>query len=83
MEVFETMTKQRVKNYTVRVWRKSEADQMGPDASVLAKLRRMNFDPPFPTAREIVQAVVALGDISAIEVLDEDGQGRVYYPEWP
>jgi hypothetical protein len=78
--VVESMTRIRLAKGAVRVWRDQGSLENFDtwDNDDLRRAIRRNM-----TTREIVEALTALPRVAAIEVLDDDGNGVVIYPEWP
>lgn len=78
----ESMTQvQTATGFTVRVWRKEEslaAAIAGAERNAIVEAVRTNDANP----QTIVEAVTALGDIEAVEVLDRFKNGVVHYPDW-
>jgi len=77
--VFETMTKVKLGNWTIRVWREEPGFQMGADAEIQATIQKLAVK-PMPS--EIVHAVGALPRVAAIEIINEFGNGGIFYPDW-
>ena len=84
--VFETMTRGHIADFTVRVWRNcGNTFRMGPDREIQAIMKEM--DDSFIGNRngivhQIVSQISCLMDVEAIEILDSDGNGGLFYPDW-
>lgn len=80
------MTRFKVRDITIRVWREERTPTQCPwkmlaaMSSVLGEIRDEILDEP----GEIANAVGAVDNaITAVEVLDKDGDGVVLYFQWP
>lgn len=74
---YETMTRIERGGWTIRVWRKTDQFTYGPDFEVQ---EAVNDAPLFVSS--IADAIDALPDIEAYEILDESGNGALVYPDW-
>ena len=82
--VYESMTRVRHYDCTVRVWAKETDFHFGPRAEVeLAVVQVPRLFDFVLQAEAIAEALDRLPDISAYEILDERGNGAVVYPDWP
>lgn len=66
----------------VRVWRTEESldaanAATNDDVRELVKAKGLKL-----TKQELALAVVALGRVAAVEVVDECGDGVLFYPDW-
>lgn len=73
------------RGWTVRVWREVKEKEL-PDATWQYKGDQEIRDKiaevkNFPLSY-FVKAIAKLKDISAIEVVNEDGNGILFYPDW-
>ena len=90
-KVFETMTNETVGPFHVRVWRDCGAEfRMGPDIEIKGKLQKIHKEwvqtgePAVKDLPKLIKNEVGtLMDVNAIEILDADHQGGLYYPDWP
>lgn len=88
--VWETMTKWDDKRYFIRVWRTGQQYEFGPDDEIIKLLTNTYYDFDRDkwftqwqsTAAVYIINISKLVGIAAIEVLDKDGNGIVYYPDW-
>lgn len=77
--VYETMTKATNGNWTIRVWASAPEFALGPDREILAEIEEWHG----MAARLFVHGlIVKFPRIAAIELLDKDGNGGLYYPDW-
>jgi hypothetical protein len=76
----ETMTQYVMGRTTIRVWREETEFKTGPDPEVDRALN--NIMTGSGLAKQVVDALKDLPRIAAIEVLDRDLNGVVYYPDW-
>jgi hypothetical protein len=77
--VYETMTRRKTAYFTVRVWREVVWPEAGPDWRVEAALDALQDESYINT---ILHTVGAIERVSAVEVLDENGNGALFYPDW-
>lgn len=75
--VYESMTRWTVGNHTIRVWREEPFYTVGPDEEVVNKILKWRRD-----INRIVYAVGSMPRVAAIEVLDQHGNGGLFYPDW-
>jgi hypothetical protein len=87
--VWETMTCWKAlynPQYTIRVWREEPQPSRGPDAEVLEVIRSMCDCDGYLAVRipiqQLIAAIAELPRVSAIEVLDPNKNGTVFYPDW-
>ena len=80
MRIDEMMTKVRCGRYTIRTWTQVPSFRFGPDADVQVALRLLGDN---PERRAITTALDAVPNMNAYELLDEDGNGALVYPDWP
>lgn len=78
--VYESMTRVVYHGYTVRVWREEPKFTTGPDAEV-HNVTRAAFD-KWQDASVVVAALAALPRVAAIEILNAQGHGGLFYPDW-
>jgi hypothetical protein len=86
MRVYELMRKVSAGPLTIRLWIEADdgpcehleeqADELALCAATLAD----EDDPPLMLAEKLANL---LRGLSAVEVLDEHGNGGLVYPEWP
>ena len=86
--VIESMTRVERGPYIVRIWRQEEVivdkDTLkdGYDNDdvrlVILRIPWTSLNP-----KRIVEEVVKLPRINAVEVINRQGDGIVYYPDWP
>jgi hypothetical protein len=75
--VYETMTRVQVsEGRLVRVWREEPSLTLGPDREVLAAINSSAI------SGDIMRNVGRLERVSAIEIVDEFGNGGIFYPDW-
>lgn len=88
--VYETMTLHRGPKYRVRVWKEVPIFRMGPDADVIDGINSLVVD-KLLEAGNLEEACRCLVNfcggtmpfgVTAIEILDNEGNGAVYYPDW-
>lgn len=65
----------------VRVWR-SEASMEAAETATNEDVRTLVKESAGLSQREMAHAIVALGRVAAVEVLDETGDGILFYPDW-
>lgn len=84
--VWETMTKvEDFHNRKIRVWKTSAfPGSTGPDADVLERARvlRIEHEKNRLSLRIIAEDLARVEGVSAVEVLFDDGNGVVFYPDW-
>lgn len=89
--VFESMTRvvhrtDRWGKAVIRVWRDEPACTLGPDPEVIAHLDMIRWPLPIDSfaayGEAIIQHLMTLPRVAAIEVLNEDGNGGLLYPDW-
>lgn len=74
--VYESMTKVHTGNYTIRVWCIEKEFKPGPREDVHQAIAgHMRI-------AQIAFALELLPDISAYEILDNQGNGAIVYPDW-
>jgi hypothetical protein len=80
------MTRFKIDDFTIRIWREEKSAKQSPASllsamsSVLSDIREEILD----DVGEIANAVGAVDkDITAVEVLDNEGDGVVLYFQWP
>lgn len=66
----------------VRVWRTEESleaasSARNDDVRALVEAQGLTL-----TKQALAQEIVALGRVAAVEVLDESGDGVLFYPDW-
>jgi hypothetical protein len=86
MRVYELMRRVVVGSLTIRLWIEAEgmcydhteenADELALCAATLAD----EDDPPMLLAEKLANT---LNGLSAVEVLDQHGNGGLVYPDWP
>jgi len=77
--VYETMTRYPFCGWTVRVWREEPKLTSGPDPEVWQVCDR-TFETD--NLKPLFVALAKLPRIAAIEVLDPNGNGGLFYPDW-
>lgn len=80
--VYETMTNFKTGNMTIRVWREEAEFSMGPDKEIVEALEEVLLSGAPRRAANFVDAMSRLERISAIEVLDKNKNGGLFYPDW-
>jgi hypothetical protein len=78
----ESVIRISLPRYTVRVWRDESDDYEhvpGRFSDVESVARANEFDPPSDLAKKIA----ALPNVVAVEVLDWDHGGVMFYADWP
>lgn len=78
----ESMTKIGLHNCTVRVWRKEIKVLDSYDNSDVVAFAEGYSSTNYSTS-DLAEAIARLPRVSAVEVLDIQGNGIVIYPEWP
>ena len=79
--VYETMTRYTFCGWTVRVWRETTRSEFGPDLEVQTLLQR-HFSLTARDRKCVIDKIAGLPDVAAIEILDPDGNGGLFYPDW-
>jgi hypothetical protein len=80
--VYESMTRIRGPKWTVRVWREEPRVTLGPDPEVVQVVETAMIQ--YADAKSIVAvAVRLLPRLNAIEILNNEGDGGLVYPDWP
>jgi len=74
--IMESMTRVETTNYVVRVWRNE------PDLLPKANDDIVRALAGLEERRDIIEALEALPEVVAIEVLDRQGNGVLLYPDW-
>ena len=74
--VYEMMTRVICGLYVVRVWSESDIFLGGPDSQVVDALEGVEY------ASDVAFALDQLEHVAAYEILDEDGNGALVYPDW-
>jgi hypothetical protein len=77
--VYESMTRFFKEGYTVRVWRSEESLKPAPTDDIKWALALAPID---SEPADLVAIVEALPRVVAVEVLDDDGNGILLYPDW-
>jgi hypothetical protein len=80
--VYETMTRTSLGSLKIRVWRESPEWKMGPDEEVADAIFVIKSTGGKFKASGIVKALSKLPGIAAIEILDKNGNGGLFYPDW-
>lgn len=81
---YESMTKLKVLGYTVRLWRE-EPDPSEVDNSDIIRLGKELDDGIYvqpPSAGWIAEMFSTVKRSAAVEVLNQDGNGVLIYPDW-
>ena len=83
---YETMTRIEGGGYTVRVWCSSPTLAFGPDAEIEQKLLGLHFSITKPLSieeafEEVSEVLKKCARVSAYEVLNDLGDGVVFYPD--
>lgn len=76
--LYESMTRVRVGDFTVRVWVSEGGLYVGPNKVVKEKLEYL----PARTMAEVAVVLDGIDGVEAYEILDRDGNGVVVYPDW-
>jgi len=80
--IYESMTRIQHYQFTVRVWcRETEfnwRDKSGPRSEIVEALEHLPASPLL-----IAETLDAFSEVSAYEILDENGNGAIVYPDWP
>ncbi len=76
--VWETMTEVRLPGYRVRVWRNSPVYAIGPEQEVIAAVNNAAYRPYL----RIIEAAVAVDGVVAVEIVNTQGNGTLYDPDW-
>lgn len=81
--VYETMTHWKTPNgYQVRVRRKEPQLSRGPDKEVMQVIDSICAYGNMVAAPTLIERIAELPRISAIEILDPDKNGAIFYPDW-
>jgi len=75
--VYETMTRVQDLDHIIRVWREEPSFKRGPDPEVIDMVDR-----GYISLDEMIHAVGSLPRVAAIEILDKNGNGSLFYPDW-
>lgn len=81
--IYESMTKLVLSRNVVRIWRTqpnaAEAYKVQLDlVGRRGEFDKMPLDPP-----DLARWLLTLRDVSAVEIVDGEGQGCVIYADWP
>lgn len=84
---YESMTRLKLGPYTIRVWRTEPQLAVGFNADIRRAIEWIEpegiGERPFDAvACDVAEALDALPNIAAYEILDEDGDGAIVYPDW-
>lgn len=79
-KLYESMTKAVLNQHgwSMRVWRNESKFTSGPDPEVISTVINNFNRPPMIVAEEVAK----LPRVEAVEVLDQDGNGSLIYPDW-
>jgi hypothetical protein len=80
--VWEQMTTWRFAKYKVRVWSTSPEGGLGPSLPVCEVCRALERQGLSGDVKAIIQALSALESTAAVEVVDSNNNGAVFYPDW-
>jgi len=78
--VYETMTRSAFCGWHIRVWREEPEYKPGPDEEVLVAIEKYfvwGCD-----RKEAINKVGSLPRVAAIEILNPQGNGSLFYPDW-
>lgn len=75
------MTRIKTATFTIRVWTQIDPEQAFDDFLYHEKL--FNLTCGDTNACEIARKITALPNVNAVEVIGENGAGRLLYPSWP
>jgi hypothetical protein len=78
--VYESMTRVVHNGWTVRVWREERKFTVGPDQRV-QEVATIAID-KWQDASLVVAALAAMERVAAIEILNPEGNGGLFYPDW-
>lgn len=78
----ESIMRISLPKYTVRVWRQEEQDYEHKTQGItdVELEARRNQD---LSAKELALSLLMMQNVNAVEVLDWDSKGIVYYSDWP
>lgn len=80
---YESMTRIVHCGLVVRVWRTERIPVFGPDIRVVAAIISVPYSvSKVIVVKDICDTLDKLEDIAAYEVLDNQGNGLVTYPDW-
>jgi hypothetical protein len=74
---YESMTKIVKNNLTVRVWRTEQEFTTGNNSDIKAAIVLANAD-----LESISEILDTFPNVAAYEILDEEGNGALVYPDW-
>jgi hypothetical protein len=77
--VYESMTRVQAGRFSVRVWREEKCLEPQSNDDLRAALEAAPLD---ATAPDLIAIAEALPRVVAVEVLDDDGNGILLYPDW-
>jgi hypothetical protein len=78
---YESMTRAVIAGFTVRVWCEEKEVRAGPDLEVLRRLKGIDVEAE-QIPGVISKTLDGLPNVSAYEILDEQGHGAIVYPDW-
>ena len=81
---YESMTRVRHYDCTVRVWCTETMIKLGPRPEIEAAIKAvepLRVGSKWPL--DIAYALDAFPDVTAYEILDERGNGAIVYVDWP
>lgn len=81
--IWETMTCWTDKHgYRVRVWREEPNPKFGPDREVLDAIESLDPYTERVAIPLLIHVIAQLPRIAAIEVVNPQGNGTIFYPDW-
>lgn len=78
--LYESMTNIQTRHFHIRVWRETEQVQIGPDKEIEAVCTEM-FNAA--SVEYVMDKLLDLDRVNAVEVLDNEKNGVVGYNDWP
>lgn len=82
---YESMTRIKVGDYTVRVWMTETYLFNGPHPFIISALKTgalKALGKKLPAVHAIAKILDALNNVAAYEILDKNGNGCIVYPDW-
>jgi hypothetical protein len=79
--IYETMTRYIFGRWVVRVWREEPEFKEGPDLEVMSIFQSHNTC-RHNLRKELVHELGSLPRVAAVEILDPNGNGGLFYPDW-
>lgn len=82
MMIRESMTRVKVGGFIVRVWRNESLQEDSVNRAQIREQVVGSMKACLGIAGS-AQIIMQLTDVSAVEILDRNGDGEVWYADWP